>query len=153
MFVEGTRQFALLAGFAALTATQFTGCAGSVAPSLNATAADVGCVDDSQRCLAERKATLETIMNDKSRSWIARPASAGSYAAGVRLFAFMKLKRQLNCAQLTAGLSEAEGAGATLRAAKTSLTPAQISRGALLGEEVARDMRREMKRRGCKVPT
>lgn len=89
-------------------------------------------------------------MRDKSRGWVARPATAGTYASGVRLFAFMKLKRQLSCRELASGLAEAQQARSVLRAAKASLTPAQISRGALLGDEVASHMQREMRRRGCR---
>lgn len=110
----------------------------------------IGCADDSSRCLDARRAALDGIMADKSRSWIQRTPNAGSYASGVRLFAYMKLKRSLSCKELATGVHESAGARSTLRAAAGQLTPAQISRGALLGDEVAKHLRREMRRRGCR---
>jgi hypothetical protein len=119
-------------------------------PGLNTATVDVGCVDDSVRCLQIRKTTLKGIMDDKDRKWIDRPATPATYAAGVRLFAFMKLKRKLSCRELQIGLDEAGRARAVLSGARNQLSDAQIARGALLGDEVAVHMRKEMKRRRCR---
>lgn len=145
-----TRRIGLLAP---LIASLATGCALVQSPNLNTATVDVGCVDDSRRCLEKRKAALEAIMADKSRRWVARPATPASYAAGVRLFAFMKLKRDLSCRELQVGLDEAGRARTVLASARSHLTDAQIARGALLGDEVATHMRREMKRRRCRRRT
>jgi len=106
------------------------------------------CVDDSPRCLKARQIALAEIMRDKQRTWIASPPSAETYAAGVRLFAFKTQKKSLSCPQLTAGHREASGAAGVLRGPLgQSLTPGQRARGVILGEEVARELKREMRRR------
>jgi hypothetical protein len=134
----------LLAGLA-------SGCALVQSPGLNTSTVDVGCVDDTRRCLDKRKADLEAIMADKSRRWIAQPATPATYASGIRMFAFMKLKKKLTCHELQIGLDEAGRARASLNSARNHLTNGQIARGALLGDEVATHMRKEMKRRRCRT--
>ncbi|MEM6496926.1 MAG: hypothetical protein AAF709_09410, partial [Pseudomonadota bacterium] len=68
------------------------------------------------------------------------------------LFAFMKKRKLLSCQQLRIGYIEARGARQRLRqSAGAGLTPAQISRGAILGDEVARTLRKEMRRKRCRV--
>ena len=138
----------LIAGCLALLG----GCA-ILNPSLTqASRTGANCVDDSARCLAERRTALNTIMADKSDSWVNQPPSATTDASGVRLFAFKQRKRQLNCAQLRIGYREASTARQRLRSSNNpDLTPALISRGAILGDEVARELKREMKRRRCKT--
>lgn len=117
-------------------------------PSANA---GLNCVDDSKHCLAQRKQALTQIMDDKQMHWINAPATAKSDASGVRLFAYMKKRKQLSCTQLRIGHAEAVGARQRLRqAAGSGLTPAQISRGAILGDEVAQTLRKEMRRKGCR---
>lgn len=125
--------------------TGFSGDSSGVSSGLN-------CVDDSERCLAQRKQALTQIMDDKQLRWINEPATANSDASGVRLFAFMKKRKHLSCQQLRIGYIEATGARQRLRqSAGTGLTPAQISRGAILGDEVASKLKREMRRKRCKV--
>ncbi|MEO1711233.1 MAG: hypothetical protein AAFR70_13295, partial [Pseudomonadota bacterium] len=69
-------------------------------------------------------------------------------AAGVRLFAFRKTKGALTCDELKAAAAEAKSAPRVLRSgAGRGLTPAQVSRGAMLGTETARDLRRERRKR------
>ena len=128
------------------------GCA-ILSPSLTQSSrTGVNCVDDSAQCLAERRTALNAIMNDKSASWVNQPPTANTDASGVRLFAFKQRKRQLNCAQLRIGYREASTARQRLRSSSNpELTPALISRGAILGDEVARELKREMKRRRCKA--
>ena len=114
--------------------------------------ASLNCVDDSANCLRQRRAALTRIMSDPSAKWINEPPTANADASGVRLFAYKKRKRQLSCGQLRIGYAEAKGARQRLRASSNQqLTPALISRGALLGDEVAGELRREMRRRGCKA--
>lgn len=136
--------------FAPLFASLIAGCAFAQSPGLNTATVDVGCVDDSVECLQKRKTALKAIMDDKRRTWVARPATPANYAAGVRMFAFMKLKRKLSCHELQVGLDEAGRARAVLNSARIHLTDAQVARGALLGDEVANHMRKEMRRRGCR---
>ena len=122
----------------------FSGGASNVGTGLN-------CVDDSNRCLSQRKAALTQIMHDKEMRWINAPATAHSDASGVRLFAFMKKRKHLSCSQLRIGYVEATGARQRLRqAAGSGLTPAQISRGAILGDEVAKTLQKEMRRKRCR---
>lgn len=129
-----------------------SGCA-ILTPSLTqSSGTGANCVDDSARCLAERRTALNAIMSDKSASWINQAPTATTDASGVRLFAFKQRKRQLNCAQLRTGYREASTARQRLRSSNNpKLTPALISRGAILGDEVARELKREMKRRKCKA--
>jgi len=74
--------------------------------------------------------------------------TASAYASGVRLFAFKSKKGELTCPELKRGLNEAGNANKVLRGANAQgLTPAQVSRGKMLAAEVARDLKREHRRR------
>jgi len=108
----------------------------------------LGCVDDSQECIEQRRVALNSIMADKSRAWVREPPTPEAYASGVRLFAFKTRKRELSCDELGVGRREADNAPGVLRGPQASgLTPAQISRGLMLGAEVSRELAAEMKRR------
>ena len=107
----------------------------------------LGCVDDSPHCVAERGNALKGLMADKSKSWVRAPASPSAYASGVRLWAFKQKKRELTCDELSIARREADGAAPTLRSAKGSLTPAQISRGIMLAQDVGRELGNEHARR------
>jgi hypothetical protein len=127
--------------------TAVTGCGGGtefeseVRPALR-------CVDDSVACITQRQAALRGMLADPKRGWVREPADANAYATGVRLFAFRTKKRELSCAELTIGRKEAEAGPATLRGPTAKhLTPAQISRGAMLSTEVSRELLGEMRRR------
>jgi len=123
------------------------GCAGTPSPSIEPTARR-GCIDDSPSCVKARQAELHVMLSDKDKRWIHRPATADSYAGGVRLFAYKKRKRELSCAELAVAHKEAEAGPAVLRGPSGKhLTPAQVSRGAMLSQEVARELRKEMNRR------
>ena len=127
------------------------GCAtGTLKPEASV-AAGLGCVDDSLGCQSKRRSALNALLSDKDRAWIQQPSSAAAYASGVRLFAFKKRKSELSCAELAIGHREAQAARATLRAAKATLTPAQIARGAMLGDEVGAELARERRKRRCKA--
>ncbi|MFY0613516.1 MAG: hypothetical protein JXQ99_18425 [Hyphomicrobiaceae bacterium] len=114
-------------------------------------AAGLGCVDDSLACRNKRRVALEALLADRSRAWVRQPADAAAYASGVRLFAFKKRKREMSCTELAIGKREAKAARPTLRAAAGRLTPAQIARGALLGDEVGTELARESRKRRCKA--
>ena len=106
------------------------------------------CVDDSQSCIKARSGALKALLADTERAWIRRPPPPKAYASGVRLFAFKRSKRQLNCAELASGIREAKAGPETLRSgAAGKLTPGQISRGVILSMEVERELKRERRRR------
>jgi hypothetical protein len=90
-------------------------------------------------------------MADRERKWVKEPAPLEAYASGVRLFAFKERKKDLTCEELAIGRREAEAAPVALRGrAGARLTPAQVSRGVMLGSEVSRELTAELKRR-CNV--
>ncbi len=124
-----------------------SGCATAPAPAIGEWT-EARCVDDSPACVAERQRQLQNILADRQRSWIKQPPNADAYAGGVRLFAYKTRKKELSCAELTTGHREAEAGPAVLRSpAGKHLTPAQISRGAMLSTEVSRELGSEMRRR------
>jgi hypothetical protein len=125
------------------------GCAGGDGPEV-VTTAGLGCVDDSIECISKRQAALRELVGDKDRKWVKAPATASSYASGVRLFAFKTKKKELTCDELVLGRKEADGAPQVLRGPEArSLTPAQASRGIMLAGEVSRELTNEFVRR-CK---
>lgn len=114
----------------------------------SASKAGLGCVDDSRECIEQRRVALNAIMSDKSRTWVREAPTPEAYASGVRLFAFKTRKSELSCDELAVGRREADNAPAVLRSPQASdLTPAQVSRGLMLGAEVSRELAAEMKRR------
>ncbi len=124
-------------------------CAGNGTPPI-AHGKGVSCIDDSAHCVAERKAALRHIVTRSDRHWVREPANIHTYASGVRLFAFKTKKSELTCDELKIGRHEADSAARVLRGPEgRSLSPAQISRGVILGEEVSRELAREHARR-CK---
>ena len=127
-----------------LAPTQFTGCSGNDSgPSSGLT-----CVDDSADCVDRRQRTLRYLIEDKDRAWVTAPPPAEAYASGVRLFALKSKKKELSCAELAHGRSEADRAPGVLRGPDGGkLTPAQVSRGVMLAGEVSRELAAEMKRR------
>ena len=64
--------------------------AGCASPLIEAPPPTQGlaCVDDSQRCIDQRMASLKGLMSDRDRRWIREPATPQAYASGVRLFAY-----------------------------------------------------------------
>lgn len=125
-----------------------SGCANN-SSNFGIEATGLKCIDDSPKCIDRRQAALRAMLSDPQRVWVQRTPSAEAYASGVRLFAFKKTKKSLTCPELGVGIREASGARASLRSASARLSPAQIARGAMLGDEVARELTREKKRR-CK---
>ena len=109
------------------------------------------CVDDSKHCIDQRSSALHTIMSDKERRWVREQPTPQAFASGVRLFAYKTRKRELSCDELAIGQREADSAPTTLRGPGASqLSPAQVSRGLMLGAEVSRELAAERKRR-CRV--
>jgi hypothetical protein len=111
--------------------------------------AGLGCVDDSIECINRRQATLRHMVDDKSRSWVHEAPTPEAYASGVRLFAYKTKKKELSCDELKRGKLEADTARTSLASMGTRLTPAQISRSAMLAGEVGRELQNEINRR-CK---
>ncbi|MDX2157113.1 MAG: hypothetical protein SFW09_11450 [Hyphomicrobiaceae bacterium] len=132
---------------AAVLTISLAGCGGEVAPEM-AVRHSHGCVDDSVACISQRQASLRGILADPQRRWVRDPADANAYATGVRLFAYKQKKREMSCAELAHGRREADAGPATLRGQSgRHLTPAQVSRGAMLATEVSRELQNEMKKR------
>lgn len=142
--VWSLRSMRLLGLFALLP---LAGCAGGDGPDI-AAPPGLGCVDDSVECISKRQAALRQLVGDKERRWVREPASAASYASGVRLFAYKTKKKELSCEELSAGRREADGAPGVLRGPQAAkLTPAQASRGIMLAGEVSRELGNEFARR------
>jgi hypothetical protein len=127
-----------------------SGCGGGPEPPIG-TWTEVKCIDDSPACITQRQSMLRSMLSDRERRWVKQPATADAYASGVRLFAFKSRKKELSCDELASGRREAEAGPAVLRGpAGKHLTPAQVSRGAILSAEVSRELSVEMQRR-CKA--
>lgn len=136
------------AGFA-FASLLLSGCAVSTV-TVSSPTAGLSCVDDSLDCIGKRQAALRHLTGDRTRAWVRQAPTAEAYASGVRLFAFRKTKAELTCDELKIGRREADNAAQVLRGPSAkNLSPAQVSRGAMLASEVARDLTREMRRR-CK---
>lgn len=134
---------AVVAGALALGA-----CAIGAGPEIE-TRAGLGCVDDSPECISRRQTTLRHMVDDKSRSWVHESPTPEAYASGVRLFAYKTKKKELSCDELKRGKLEADTARTSLASMGTRLTPAQVSRSAMLAGEVGRELQAELNRR-CK---
>lgn len=130
-------------------AALLSACASGDPPEISTARAGLGCVDDSFECISQRKATLQAMVGDPARKWVKEPPSPAAYASGVRLFAFKNKKKDLSCEELAHGRKEAEAAPASLKSTGTGLTPAQVSRGAMLAHDVGRELGNEYNRR-CK---
>lgn len=112
------------------------------------TSVGLGCVDDSRHCIDQRQAALRSMMADRDRRWVREPATPSAYASGVRLFAFKSRKKDLTCEELAHGRREADAGPGILRGpGGAGLTPAQVSRGAMLAAEVSKELGTEMARR------
>ncbi len=136
----------------AVLATALASCAGISLETAATEPPRADCVDDSPPCVEQRGAALKKMLADPKRGWVREPASAHSYAAGVRLFAFRSRKRELSCEELAHGKREADAAPAALNGPHSGgLSPAQKSRGTMLAAEVSKELGAEMRRRGCRV--
>lgn len=142
------RSTRLATALLALATAAVAGCAVATVTEGPPPSRGLDCVDDSPRCVHERRLALDALMADRQRTWIRQPASAAGYASGVRLFAYKQRRRELTCDELRLGEREAADAAQVLRGpAGRGLSTGQIARGAMLGDEVARDLKRESARR------
>jgi hypothetical protein len=125
------------------------GCSGAdLAPDSPSRNAGLGCIDDSPRCIAERKQVLDGFMADKTRSFVRQAPTPTAYASGVRLWAFKSRKRELTCEELGIARREADAAAPTLRGpGGAGMTQAQISRGIMLAQDVGKELGNEHGRR------
>jgi len=131
-----------------LCALLVAGCSGAGLSIDTGPQAGLGCVDDSKVCIDQRAAALKSIMADKERKWVREPATPAAYASGVRMFAYKQRKKELSCEELALGRREADAAASTLRGpGGAGLTPAQISRGVMMGQEVSKELAGEQGRR------
>jgi len=145
------RRLLIPASVAATLATVLASCAAINLQTVATVPPRADCVDDSPACVERRGAALKEMLADPKRRWVREPASAHSYAAGVRLFAFRSRKRELSCDELAHGKREADTAPAALNGPESGgLSPAQKSRGAMLAAEVSKELATEMRRRGCR---
>jgi hypothetical protein len=141
----------LLLSLVMITAAASAGCGFGLDSGPGSHVGGLSCIDDSPQCIDQRKSALTSIINDKERKWVREQPTPAAYASGVRLFAFKHHKRQLTCDELAIGRREADSANAVLRGPEAgNLTPAQVSRGLMLGAEVSRELAAEMQRR-CKA--
>ncbi len=123
-----------------------TGCASGELNAEQKLSAGLTCVDDSSTCISRRGVALNTLMSDPTRKWIQQPASPQAYASGVRMFAFSRKKGELTCAELARGKQEADNAKVVLSTG-AGLSTGQVARAKLLGQDVSRQLAREIKRR------
>ncbi len=147
MRIAGLRIPTYRAAVYAALAIGLAACGGgqSQAPQLG-----LHCVDDSPHCIKERARVLDGYMADTSRQWVKQPVTPEAYASGVRLFALSKRRKDLSCDELVHAKREADGASGALRGpGGRGLTPAQISRGVMLANDISRELSRELDRR-CK---
>lgn len=133
-----------------LGAIWLTGCAFSTTEGEITGKSSYGCLDDSKACIDQRQSSLKLLLSDKGATWTRHPATAEDYASGVRMFAYKSRKKELACADLMRGRSEADSAGQALMAASGRLSPAQISRAKMFASEVSRELTTEARRR-CKA--
>lgn len=131
-----------------LCAALLAGCSSAGLSTDAESRAGMACVDDSKGCIDQRAAALRSIMSDKDRKWVREPATPSAYASGVRMFAYKQRKKELSCEELAIARREADAAAGTLRGpGGAGLTPAQISRGVMFGQEVAKELAAEQGRR------
>lgn len=77
------------------------GCAG-----FDGQSADGPCLDDSQACVSQRTAMVQSMSADPSRHWVGEAAGRGTVASGVRLFAYQNVRDKLSCSELASGMAE-----------------------------------------------
>lgn len=136
---------------ALLASLGFSGCSANISGPEAVASPDYGCLDDSSPCVAARQAQLRALQSDRSKAWVRQPASIGSYASGVRLFAFKTEKQKLTCEEISIGRREADGAPSALRSAQAASINSGIrNRSLMLADEVGKELSREAQRR-CRV--
>jgi hypothetical protein len=134
----------------ALVAVSVAGCSANVGdgPQQAAPLPSYGCIDDSKQCIDQRQSQLRALQSDRTKTWVRQPASIGSYATGVRLFAFKTEKQKLSCDELAIGRREADQAPGTLRSPQAaSIQPGIRNRSLMLADEVGKELSREAQRR------
>jgi hypothetical protein len=133
---------------AALPAALMAGCSGADVSTEALNKPNLGCIDDSPRCIAERGNVLKIYMADRNKAFLREPATPSAYAGGVRLWAMKSRKRELTCDELNHARREADAAAPTLRGpGGQGMSPAQISRGIMLAQDVSKELGNEHGRR------
>jgi hypothetical protein len=137
-------RMALTATVLCLVAAALSGCSGADVSTEVISRPGLGCIDDSPRCIAERQGVLKVYMADKNKAFVREQATPTAYASGVRLWAMKSRKRELTCDELNHGRREADAAAPTLRGpGGQGMSPAQISRGIMLAQEVSKELGNE----------
>jgi hypothetical protein len=127
-----------------VVAVGLSGCSGADVSTEVISRPGLGCIDDSPRCIAERQGVLKVYMADKNKAFVREPATPTAYASGVRLWAIKSRKRELTCDELNHARREADAAAPTLRGpGGQGMTPAQISRGIMLAQDVSKELGNE----------
>jgi hypothetical protein len=136
---------------AMLASIGFGACSASISGPETAAVPSYGCIDDSPACVAQRQGLLRQLQADRAKTWVRQPASIGSYASGVRLFAFKTEKQKLSCDELSIGRREADSAPLALRSPQAqTIQPGIRNRSLMLADEVGKELSREAQRR-CRV--
>lgn len=131
-----------------LLSVALAGCSASVVENETQATPSHGCLDDSRQCIEQRQAQLRQLQSDRNRAWVRQPASIGSYATGVRLFAFKTEKQRLSCEEINIGRREADQAPNALRSPQAaSIQPGIRNRSLMLADEVGKELGREAQRR------
>ncbi|MGI9406803.1 MAG: hypothetical protein ACR2O4_10575 [Hyphomicrobiaceae bacterium] len=107
------------------------------------------CLDDSAACIAERKSTLNSLVADKSRSWVMQRPSPAVYATGVRLFAYRRTMGTLTCPELAAGIAETGGARKTLASGVNGASKTRLGQIVSLSDDVNTELKRASHGKRC----
>jgi hypothetical protein len=149
--MTGNKSALAASAIALATATGLTACSGGSIEPDRPVAQSYGCIDDSKQCIDQRQAALRALQSDRTRAWVRQPASVGSYATGVRLFAFKTEKQRLSCDELAVGRREADLAPGVLRGPQAQgIQTGIVARGLMFAGDVSKELGKEAQRR-CRV--
>ena len=110
------------------------------------------CLDDSKACIDSRVATVNGMVTDPSKAWINATPTRGTYASGVRLFAWRSSKDRLTCEELAAGLREMAAAKMSLSQGPLPGTTAERNNQVkAMTDDAAAELARTAKAKQCKV--
>ncbi|MEO0620117.1 MAG: hypothetical protein AAFZ01_12675 [Pseudomonadota bacterium] len=129
-------------GFAAAV---LAGCASTQGPPV------ATCLDDSQSCVSQRRATLNAMLADPQRKWVSARPGPRVYATGVRLFAWRKTKAQLSCGELQAGIAETGRARQTLAGPMGGASRTRIGQIIALSDDVNGELKKVARGKRCRA--
>jgi len=126
-----------------LAAVLLSGCATGNAPTV------ATCLDDSSACVSKRKATLNSMLADPNRTWVARKPGPAVYATGVRLFAWRRTRDQLTCRELRSGIAETGAARQTLSRGVNGASKTRLGQIVALSDDVNAELKRTSRGKKC----